>query len=408
MAGVQIGEKLEVTVGRLAYGGDGVARYEGLAIFVPLAAPGDRLIVRITERKKNFARARIEEVLAASSIRRQALCKYFGDCGGCQLQHVMYPSQLDAKVGFIRDALARIARIDWTQPIEIRSAAEFGYRNRAQVKLERSTSSAGPELRIGFNRAGSHSVCDVESCPILLPELDRALGILREALKQTASPGSRIVEFELAAGDNAVAVQPQVEHLPRAEIASEVLGARYTFSPGVFFQVNPFLVEQLVREAIGDQAGALAIDLYAGVGLFTIQLARRFERVIGVEVDQRAAAFARRNIAANNLGNVEFRNAPVEASLAGLVKNTGGDVAVDLLLLDPPRTGAAVAIAHIVQLRPARIVYVSCDPPTLARDVRLLVDGGYSLERVTAFDMFPQTYHVETVAWLSSGERRAS
>lgn len=403
----EAGDLIEVTTERLAYGGEAVARYQGLAIFVPLAAAGERLRVRITEVKKNFARAAIEEILAPSPARREPRCRYFGDCGGCQLQHIEYQDQLAAKAGFVRDALARIGKLDWPHEIEVRSAAEFAYRARAQIKLERMESTAGAEMKVGFSRAGSHSVCDVEECPILVPELNTALGSLRSLL--SASPeaagrvlaGRRFAEIEMAAGNSGVSFEPALGGLPGIGISRVVGGAIYDFNASAFFQANPFLIEALVEEAAGGAGGRLAVDLYAGVGLFTIPLARKFERVVGVESEARAASFARQNLAANGIGNAEFHTAHVDTVLKDLIRTCAADSSrPDLVLLDPPRGGAAQAIARIVMLKPERVSYVSCDPATQARDLRDLVSAGYSLTRVTAFDMFPQTYHVESVAHL--------
>jgi 23S rRNA (uracil1939-C5)-methyltransferase len=180
-----------------------------------------------------------------------------------------------------------------------------------------------------------------------------------------------------------------------------VFGAAYNFGPSTFFQANPGLLEQLVDETVGAESGDVAIDLYAGVGLFTIQLARSFNRVIGVEADSATAGFACNNFSANRVGNVEFHNNPVGPWLKRLVEANASTP--DLILLDPPRSGAPEAISHIVGLKPSRITYVSCNPTTLARDLRTVLDSGYDLTRIAAIDLFPQTYHVETVAAL---ERR--
>jgi 23S rRNA (uracil1939-C5)-methyltransferase len=395
---LNVGDVVEVTTERLAYGGDAVARHDGLAVFIPLAAPGERLRVKITERKKNFARAVIDQVLEPSRSRRDAPCQYFGKCGGCQLQHITYERQLESKVGFVRDALERIGRIDWPHEIKIHSGAEFGYRGRAQVKIDRT---AG---RVGFNRAGSNAVCDVTSCPILLPELDEALGSLWSAVGLATDSDQRVpnrLQVELAAGESGVSFKPALGGLPGGTLRRSVQGSVYNFGPSTFFQGNPGLLHKLVDEAVAAESGDLAIDLYAGVGLFTIQLARRFNRVIGIEVDRDAAKFAFENIAANGLSNVEFHNSGVESWLKSFVATKAPSP--DLILLDPPRSGALEAVSYVAALKPSRITYVSCDPTTLARDLRKLLDSGYELSRITALDLFPQTYHVETVAAL---ERR--
>lgn len=390
-----VGDVIDVSTERLAYGGDAIARHDGLAIFVPFAVPKERLRVRITERKKNFARAVIDQVLEPSPSRREALCQYFGDCGGCQLQHITYAAQLESKIGFVRDAIERIARLDWPHEIKIRHAAEFGYRGRAQVKLDRKAGS------VGFNRAASNAVCDVASCPILVPELDEALRSLRGALV-SATVNDHILpnrsQVDLAAGESGVSFDPAFEGLPGGALQRTANGAVYNFSASTFFQANPGLLDELVDEAVASESGDVAIDLYAGVGLFTIQLARRFKRVIGVEADRDAANFASENITANGLANVEFHNDIAELWMKSFVDSKAPPP--ELMVLDPPRTGAPEAVSQIAALKPSRITYVSCDPSTLARDLRTLVDSGYELTKVTAIDLFPQTYHVETVAAL--------
>ncbi len=392
---LSIGDTIDLTTERLAYGGDAIARHDGLAIFVPYAAPRERLRVRITERKKNFARGTIDQILEPSPSRREPPCQYFGDCGGCQLQHISYEAQLESKIGFVRDALERIGRIDWPHEIKICHAAEFGYRSRAQVKVDRR---AG---RVGFSRAASNAVCDVTSCPILVPELDEALRSLWGALGH--APGSdenlpKRLQIEMAAGESGVSFEPALGGLPAGALQRTVRGAVYNFSPSTFFQGNPSLLDELVNEAAGETSGDLAIDLYAGVGLFTIQLARRFTRVIGVEADTAAANFALDNISTNHLTNIEFHNSKTEMWLKSFVEAKAPPP--DLVLMDPPRIGAAEAITHLVALKPTRITYVSCDPTTLARDLRTLFDSGYELSRITAIDLFPQTFHIETVAAL--------
>ena len=401
---LKVGDRVEVTTERLAYGGDAVARHGGLTVFVRFAAPGERLRVRVVERKKNFARAVIETIIKPSPARRAPACAHFGDCGGCQLQHLNYAAQLEAKAGFIRDALTRIGKIEWPADIPVLHAAEFGYRARAQIKLEAGHRSDQPP-RIGFNRSASSAVCDVPSCAVLVPELDAALARLHELAGDSANPAraglSRLREIEAAAGDDRIALAPAVEGLPAGAITRAVNGLQYHFSPAAFFQGNALLLGALVAEALDDYAGRTAVDLYAGVGLFTLQLARRFERVISVESDREAARFARHNVAVNRVTNVEFHEARVEQWLGDFsARQSDAREPVGLLLLDPPRAGAADAIDGIISSQAARVVYVSCDPTTMARDLRRLIDAGYALNRVTGVDLFPQTYHVETVAHL--------
>lgn len=399
-----IEEVIEVTTERLAYGGEAVARHEGLTVFIRGAAPNERVRARITEKKKNFARAVVEEVLVASADRREPPCKYFGVCGGCQLQHVSYTAQLEAKVGFIRDSLRRIGRIDWGEEIGIHSAAEFGYRSRAQLKIN----AAGDNKAVGYFKSGSHHVCDVESCLVLAPELNEALATIRTAVKEHPSAPQRTVsEIELVASNKGVAATPiqylealgLQEHLLTPEVERYASGFHYRLHPSSFFQVNDLLLEEFIRTAVGNETGELAADLYAGVGLFTLPLSRQFGQVIGVESDGLAVEYAEKNLLANGVTNATVCHSRVGDWLNGLLRRSS-DAKPDFILLDPPRSGAAEALEPITRLAPDRLTYVSCDPTTLARDLRFLADNQYTLTRVVAFDFFPQTYHVETVATL--------
>ena len=391
------GDIIDLTAERIAYGGEVVGRHQGLVVFVPLGAPGDRLRVRITERKKNYARGVIEETLESSPVRRVPACQYFGQCGGCQLQHIDYVAQLEAKSNFISEALKRVAGFDWPERIEVRAAAEYGYRARAELKAERT---ARGEIRIGFNRLKSRSVCDVEHCPVLVPRLDAALSIIRDSIRTSPAwerDDQRTASFEIAADEHDWACEPALAGVEAGRLTRTVGDSAFRFSPSTFFQANALLIDDLVREVTGTEAGDLAVDLYCGVGLFTVALARRFARVVGVESNPDAARFARENAVSNSAANVEVFADRVDR---WLTRARSHDTRPDLLLLNPPRTGAAEAIREIAALGAARVTYVSCDPATLARDLAVLSDAGYTLEGVRGFDLFPQTYHVETVAKL--------
>jgi 23S rRNA (uracil1939-C5)-methyltransferase len=395
---LSIGDVIELTGDRIAYGGEVVGRYDGLVVFVPLGAPGDKLRVRITERKKSYARGVIEDILTGSQVRRCPACQYFGRCGGCQLQHIDYAAQLEAKSNFISEALKRVAGLDWPQRVEVCAAAEFGYRARAELKAERTPQG---EIRVGFNQLKSRSVCDVESCPVLMPALDGALSAIRQSIRGSSiweQGDSRTASFEIAADESGVACEPKLADFESGPLTRTVAGATYRFSPSTFFQANSLLIDDLVREVTGDASGDRAIDLYCGVGLFTVPLARQFAHVVGVESNPDAARFARENAVSNSAANIEVWTEHVDRWLA---RAKGQDQPrPDLVLLNPPRTGAAETIRQIASLDAARVTYVSCDPTTLARDLAVLCESGYRLDGVTGFDLFPQTYHVETVAKL--------
>ena len=396
---------IEVTTEKMAYGGDAVARHEGLVVFVPFAAPGERMRVQITEQKRNFARGSIVELLERADDRRDPPCEHFGICGGCQLQHMSYAAQLEAKSGFVRDAIQRIGGIDWPHPIPVQPSVEFGYRSRAQFKIKSVGRDAGdgpgaPQFRIGFNQASSNSVCDVMFCPVLTNDLNEALAAVRETFhKRPASP--RLHEVEAASGAG-FSIQPAIGALPSGSIEVAIGEDKYRIEPGVFFQSNQSMIQQLIETVAGSCKGELAIDLYCGVGLFTVSLARRFSRVIGVESDAAAFRLARKNLVSNNAPNAEAVNQSAEEWARNFSRRqTRRNLSPPgLIVLDPPRTGAAAAIHDVGAIGAAAITYVSCDPTTLARDLRVLVDRGYKLDEVIALDLFPQTYHVETVVKL--------
>jgi 23S rRNA (uracil1939-C5)-methyltransferase len=388
-------EMIQIQIEKIVHGGDGLARLDGQAVFVPFTAPGDVVRARVTQRRKGFLRAEVVEILEPGPGRRPAPCQYFGRCGGCQLQHLGYAHQLEAKVDALREALTRIGHIEWKEPIRIVGDPEheFGYRTRATAHV------VEPEGRriFGFFAPNSHHIVDIEACPLLTPELDAAW----RSVRAVEASFSRLRDLELAAGDDATAAAPPVSPVGGRDLTVTVNGTSYGFGPGVFFQVNRFALDALLASALADaEGGALAFDLYAGVGLFTIPLGRRFERVIAVEGDERAAAYARENYSRNGVGNVDVVSEAVEDWLAGRAVQVKASQP-DLVVLDPPRAGIGPKAAEALSdLGPKRITYVSCDPATLARDLRTLLDRGYTLDGLEALDLFPQTYHVETVARL--------
>lgn len=398
---VSLGQSHNVTIEKLVYGGDGLAHIGTQAIFVPFTAPGDQVRVRITEVERNYARAVIEEIIEPSPARRTPPCAHFGVCGGCQLQHLDYAAQLETKVAFIRESLRRVGRIDWSDDIPMRAAAEFGYRSRAEIKV---SLDAEGRAQIGYFRAGTREVHEVSDCPILLPAARRELQRLHSEPHLIPRDATRVF---LTAGDESVIVTPgSGENSRAAELDAlgtahqRIAGIDYSFGVRSFFQANRLLVEELVNVAIGDARGRLAVDLYAGAGLFALQLAGRFEQVYAVEGNRLAAGHGQANARANNTGNVRYEAISVEAWLKYKAAAAGRP---DLLLLDPPRAGAgAQVIERIASLAPPQITYVSCDPATLARDLRLLLNHHYRLTSLTALDLFPQTFHVETVARLIS------
>lgn len=438
---------IEVTIERILPGGFGLAHAEGKTMFVSLAAPGDVLRVSIDRVRGNIAFASIIEIIKPSERRVEPPCPYFGRCGGCDFQQLNYQSQLAAKAEIIHDCLRRIAHIDLAE-VPIHGAPnEWRYRARANWQIDQASGE------IGYYEAGSHRVCDVEVCAVLKPRLENVLEQVRRDIRAgTLTDSSRTdsnrtdsnrTEYDkglprdirAAVSDTEVSVAPPIAEFHFADISRTIGGEEYWFNADSFFQVNPDLLEALLSEALADAKGELAIDLYCGAGLFTLPLARRFARVIGVEVNSHATAFARRNLEGARLSNAEVITAnvadwlrqrthsPVTPRPSAVRARSSADLtrsvvparssidsaktlsSVDFLLLDPPRTGAENAVIKgIIDLHPSRISYVSCDPATLARDLKKLLAAGYALDSLAAFDMFPQTHHVETVVHLSSNQ----
>ncbi len=392
---LDLGQECEVTIEKLIYGGQGLARFQGVTIFVPISAVGDKLKVRIIDKEKNFFRAEIVEILEPSVNRRNAPCQYFGQCGGCQLQHLDYPAQLTAKAGFIQDSLKRIGHFDWQTPIEIKHSLEFNYRSRTQLKIELATNL----FQIGFYKEGSQDVCDIESCPILAPELNHALAELRKAEKEIALSEPPYSKIDLIKGDKDISANQTIAGLSSKAICQRVLDIDYYFDPGCFFQVNQYLLTTLVEMIIGTRKGKIALDFYAGVGFFALQLAKVYQKVIATEVNQKASHWATHNIQVNAINNVELHSISTERWLTKFSRKFNG---IDLIVLDPPRVGIIKkTLLGIAEMRPKEIIYVSCDPSTLARDLRVLADNGYKLASITGIDLFPQTYHIEAVAVLT-------
>lgn len=413
-------EVLEVTIERILPGGVGLAHAEGRTVLVALAAPGDRLRVRVESVRGRTTFASIVEVLSPSLSRVEPPCPYFGRCGGCDFQQLDYRAQLDAKVEIIRDCLRRVARLEPPGEIQITpSPREWRYRSRARWQHD--------PLRnfLGYYERGSHRVCDVVECPVAAPEVESRLTRLRELMREGGLPVGA-AEFEAVAGDEGVSLAPAVEPGDEREQSRVIAGECYRFDAGCFFQINHALLEPLVREALRDASeetesesagdiveaaagvgvnetlnyvsGETALDLYAGVGLFTLPLARRFSRVVAVEGNAASTAYARRNLSDAGLSNARVETGAVGAWLTHNAERIGS---ADFVLLDPPRAGAEPeAVRGILALNPRHISYVSCDPATLARDLLALTTADYRLASVRAFDMFAQTHHVETVVHL--------
>jgi len=383
---------LDVLIEKIVPNGFGLAFAENLTIFVALAAKGDKLRIRIKEKKGKVAFAEIVEILEPSADRVVPECIYFGRCGGCDFQQLNYLAQLEAKVGIVRDCLTRIGKINYEKEIEIiGSPKPYGYRARAQWHVDKRGK------KLGYFKRNSHEIIDVETCPILTVELQKTLTDLRENI-DVEGFWSNISEIEATNAGEQISVYSSEIVEPTREVAFSVFGEKYFYDAQSFFQGNPFLIEQLIETAIAGAGSENALDLYCGVGLFTLPLARRFRKVTGVEGNERAVEFANRNVE-----NARLENAHIFAEDVGdwLTENINDLQQIDFILLDPPRSGTEKeTIENILRIKPKEISYVSCEPSTLARDLRVLCESAYRIESITAVDLFPQTHHVETVVRL--------
>jgi 23S rRNA (uracil1939-C5)-methyltransferase len=423
----------ELKIEKLVYGGEGLGHSDGRTIFVPFVLPDEIVSIKPLEQKKKFIRGQLTRVLTPSPQRTVPLCPYFGTCGGCDYQHISYDQQLIYKTGILRETLSRLGRIAWDGPITSHSSPPFGYRNRAQWKIAR-----GPDgsPAIGYYETSSQKLCPIDECPIVAPLLAKTLAALSRLLAAgKLSADLREVEAfadhadaklllnlsfdewngapeELAALLRAEmpALETVLVHSQRAD-RFELTGpghllyrvGAYDYQVGhlSFFQSNRFLLDELVTLVIGDTRGRLALDLFAGVGLFTVPLAHRFERVVGVESNVAAARDLEINLHQSGASSPAARTANVEAFLARWNESP------EFVILDPPRLGvAAPALSRLIKLAPRHIAYLSCDPATLARDLAVLVGtaekpGPYAISEVHLVDIFPQTYHMEALVRLS-------
>lgn len=393
----------------MAHGGAAVGRHNGKTMFVPLGVPGETVRVEIVEGRARYAMARLLEVLAPSPDRVAPPCPHYGACGGCDWQHIAYPTQVRFKEQIVRDALRRIGRLEAPVLPGIGAEHPWGYRNHVRFVPDQ-------EGRLGFQRRQSHSVVPIQQCAILHPLLQDVLGqidldfegLAALSLRCGANTGERMIVLETLA-DEAPAVEidlpvscvlaladGRAAVLAGAPVLHErVAGRMYRISAQSFFQVSTEGAERLV-DLVGrylQVSGSEALlDAYCGVGLFALSQGGNVSRALGIEEAEASIADATAN--ASGVPNVEFVHSQVESLMAGSTR-------YDAVVLDPPRTGASPRALHaLVSRQPSRIVYVSCDPATLARDCAALTAMGYRLVQVQPVDMFPQTHHIECVALL--------
>jgi 23S rRNA (uracil1939-C5)-methyltransferase len=396
------GIKEVLKIEKLVYGGEGLSRPGGEVVLTPFVLAGETVEAERLTTRKQVQRAKLLRVTEASADRTAPPCPVFGQCGGCQYQHASYSAQLRFKREILAETLRRVGKIEYdTERIAIESGPPYSYRNRVQLHIEHG--------RVGYRAMNSHRLVPVEECPVGAPKLNEVIATLNRMTRDRRWPGF-VSSLEVFTDDvqvqwNVLETEKNVGKHFFEWLAEEVPGSvggpldyfvnedSFRVSGSSFFQINRFLLPRLAQLAIGDYKGGSAWDLYAGVGLFSLPLARSFDRVTAVESGRSAASDLKWNAEGAGV-NVEIALENAEAWLASAAETP------DLVLADPPRAGLGKsAVARLLELRPADLVLVACDPATLARDLAAL-SAAYSIERLTLVDLFPQTFHLETIAHL--------
>jgi tRNA/tmRNA/rRNA uracil-C5-methylase (TrmA/RlmC/RlmD family) len=399
------GDEIDVTIQSMAFGGDGVARHSNYVIFVPDVIPGERARVRITSAKRSYGNGALVELLESSRERTEPVCGVFGVCGGCQYQHVSYEKSLEYKEEQLREICRRIGGIsvdDLCEPI--RPAPEpYGYRN--VITLHVKDGARGWET--GYYARDNKTLVPISTCPIARGAINASLGGIGPVIS-SFDHAERIVEITVKCDSERVLFYPVYTGWYRLK-SKERLAFRYedlVFRYGLrsFFQVNHAMIPGLidtVGKGFDGGTDETLFDLYAGAGLFSIALAGKFSRVVGIEVDRESVECFEENVTANNLSNITIVQDPVERVFGLAYEDFKG--ASNSVLVDPPREGLKKEVIRFLNETAFRsVVYVSCDPATLARDLKSLTTV-YSIRTVTPLDMFPQTGHLETVTVLDSG-----
>jgi len=414
-------EPLQLVLDDIAFGGEAIGRVDGEVVFVPYALPGEEVRVAVEQTKRQYRRTRLLEVLRAAPERVAYPCPYFTTCGGCQWQHAAYEAQLRFKQHVVVEQLRRLGGFAdaeaHVRPV-VGMVRPWEYRNHARFSLGRRYGE------LGFTRKETHHLLRVDYCWLMVPQINRALDHLQ---RRCAGLPSHQVTIRYSPRTGQLLVQPEVPAVPELPtgqpyLEEEVLGRRFRVAPSAFFQVNtvperralppqlavPWIAEregewsmaELLALHVLDRLGpgrlGRVVDAYSGVGTFAVLLAERADEVIGIEESPAAVRDARHN--AWGLDHVRFVEGKTEQVLPQL------EGRLDAVVLDPARVGCHPAVLEaLLARRPPRVIYVSCDPATLARDLRILVDGGYRLEQVEPLDLFPQTYHIESVSTLTLG-----
>jgi 23S rRNA (uracil1939-C5)-methyltransferase len=429
-------DELLLSIEKLLYGGDGLAHAEGNTVFVPYVLPGEQVRAAVRTKKKKLIHAKLIEVTKTAAARIAPKCPHFGVCGGCHFQHIEFAEQGRQKIEILRETLSRLGGVAWNGEIHAHSAEPYGYRNRAQWAYRDALPRA-----FGYFLPESAHIIPIDKCPVLSPGLIKAFGQLQElARANSLPPGILEIEAFMDSEDAKLALNvaferfskpakdlindfktalPQLESLllldqskKRFELSGpgylthQAGGFAFRVSHLSFFQVNRFLIEELLKSVLGGAKGGYALDLFAGVGFFTLPLAKLFTRVVSVDANLSATRDLRVNaelagvqVVSHNEHTEEFLKKEQEQP--------------DLVVLDPPRFGLGAEVAaRLANLGAPEIVYLSCDPATLARDLAVLTASGrrpatevapahrYEITQIELFDLFPQTFHIETLVKL--------
>jgi len=390
---------MRLTIEKLVYGGDGLARTEQGVVFVHRAAPGDVLDVEIAERKSDYAIGRIRSILEPSQDRQTPSCPNYDAAGCCHWQHIQYPRQLEIKQEIVRETLRRIGRMSWDRPIPIISGPDRRYRFRARFHVRRG--------EVGFLQERSHTFAPIRSCDALTESLNQFVSEAPAFLREAKMAGAE--EIHAVSGPPTAATFTSASGRILGRFGSGnphimVNGFTYELNPDAFFQSNQFLLGDFMNEVValaGPEPGH-TLDLFCGSGFFSIPMARRAVEVIGVDSNAAGIRQARINAKLNDVRNAEFFSKDVEGALRS------SDLQPTVVLLNPPRTGCGrQAAERIADLGARRIVYASCNPSTFAREAEIFVRRGYACETLIMVDQFPNTYHIELVAAFIAGPARS-
>lgn len=382
---MQIKDRFSLKIESVAFGGSGVGRKDGLVIFVPFTAPDDVVEIEIIQLKKKFARSRLLRVITPSPLRTKPLCRYFGECGGCSYQHIRYEHQLEIKRRQVQEAFIKIGGIAGPKvEAVIGSPLTYAYRGKATLHTGKNAN----RFTLGFMDTTGASIADIDRCEIMHESIN-------DQIREIRTKGmilSRREDITLWSND------PDQGH---ESVVRNVKGREFLVPRSGFFQANLSLVDRMVDEVCSLMPAvekATVIDACCGCGLFSVFVAPKVSRVIGIEINEKAVRFALINADRHGIANAEFVPGDIENVLCDLARKAD---AVDAMILDPPRTGLSPeALAAIVNLKPLDLIYISCNPATQARDVKAFCEAGYDLHHLQPFDMFAQTEHIETIGWL--------